>query len=202
MFEWTQQAFSDNVQIVSVSGGTDICTGCKSCANLFLRIGTKAVMYIISRDCGTRSPHLRRRYVLYFQVKLCSLTHSWSEIQGKGLGMAVEIFDANGKNIEDTAQPGELVCTRPHPSMPVCFWGDKNDEKYRKAYFETYPGEIGLVISNVVAWNQLWHAGVWCHSDFIVKNPDTKGLIILGRRFAKTLLIFTSPLSNTILFRQ
>ena len=54
--------------------------------------------------------------------------------------MAVEIFDADGKNIEDTAQPGELVCTRPHPSMPVYFWADKNDEKYRNAYFNRYPG--------------------------------------------------------------
>ena len=54
--------------------------------------------------------------------------------------MAVEIFDVDGKNIEETGTPGELVCTRPHPSMPVCFWGDKNDEKYRKAYFDTYPG--------------------------------------------------------------
>ena len=54
--------------------------------------------------------------------------------------MAVEIFDVDGKNIEETGTPGELVCTRPHPSMPVRFWGDNNDEKYRKAYFDTYPG--------------------------------------------------------------
>ncbi len=78
--------------------------------------------------------------------------------------MAVEIFDHKGKNIEDTGMPGELVCTRAHPSMPVCFWGDKNDEKYHKAYFDTYPG-------------------VWRHADFIVKNPQTKGYIILGRRY-------------------
>lgn len=67
-----------------------------------------------------------------------------AEIQAKSLGMAVEIFDSDGKNIEDTATPGELVCTRPHPSMPVYFWADKNDEKYRNAYFKRYPGEFPL----------------------------------------------------------
>ena len=60
--------------------------------------------------------------------------------------MAVEIFDFNGKNIEDTGEPGELVCTRPHPSLPVSFWNDKNDEKYRKAYFGVYPGIVTLNI--------------------------------------------------------
>ena len=93
--------------------------------------------------------------------------------------MAVEIFDAEGKNIEDTAQPGELVCTRPHPSLPVCFWNDKNDEKYRKAYFETYPGEHVVRAMICGAYDVI---GVWCHSDFIVKNPGTQGFIILGRR--------------------
>ncbi|KLO17840.1 acetoacetyl-CoA synthetase [Schizopora paradoxa] len=84
------------------------------------------------------------------------------EIQGKSLGMAVEIFDPEGKNIEHTGQPGELVCTRPHPSLPVCFWNDKDGEKFRKAYFDMYPG-------------------IWRQGDFIVRNPKTKGLMILGR---------------------
>lgn len=79
--------------------------------------------------------------------------------------MKVQIFDYEGKNIEDTGVPGELVCSRPHPSMPVYFWNDKDDVKYRKAYFETFPG-------------------VWHHGDFMVKNPQTKGFIILGRRCA------------------
>ncbi|KAH9839228.1 uncharacterized protein C8Q71DRAFT_503581 [Rhodofomes roseus] len=84
------------------------------------------------------------------------------EIQGKLLGMKVEIFDSDGKNIEDTGAPGELVCTRPHPSLPLGFWGDDSGERVRKAYFTTYPG--------------VWHQG-----DFIVKNPKTQGLMILGR---------------------
>ncbi|KAI0339857.1 acetoacetate-CoA ligase [Trametopsis cervina] len=84
------------------------------------------------------------------------------EMQAKALGMAVEIWDDNGKNIEDTGLPGELVCVRPHPTLPVCFWGDEDNEKYRKAYFDTWPG-------------------IWRHSDFIVKNPKTGGFVILGR---------------------
>lgn len=66
------------------------------------------------------------------------------EIQAKTLGMKVEIFDPEGKNIEDTGLPGELVCTRPHPSLPLGFWGDESGEKFRKAYFDTYPGTCGM----------------------------------------------------------
>jgi len=54
--------------------------------------------------------------------------------------MKVEVFDLFGKNIEHTGQPGELVCTRPHPSQPVSFWGDPSGEKLRAAYFEMFPG--------------------------------------------------------------
>ena len=78
--------------------------------------------------------------------------------------MKVEIFDPSGRNIEDTGEPGELVCTRPHPSLPIYFWGDEGDKKLRAAYFDTYPG-------------------TWRQGDFIVKNPKTQGFMILGRRF-------------------
>ncbi|KAI0071928.1 acetoacetate-CoA ligase [Panus rudis PR-1116 ss-1] len=84
------------------------------------------------------------------------------EIQGKSLGMKVEIFDPSGRNIEDSGEPGELVCTRPHPSLPIYFWGDEGDKKLRSSYFETYPG-------------------IWRQGDFIVKNPKTQGFLILGR---------------------
>jgi hypothetical protein len=87
-------------------------------------------------------------------------------MQGKVLGMAVGIFDEAGKDISETGVAGELVCTRPHPSIPVRFWGDDaRGSKFLKAYFDTYPG-------------------VWCHGDFIVMNPHTKGYIIHGRRSA------------------
>ncbi|KII92555.1 hypothetical protein PLICRDRAFT_37325 [Plicaturopsis crispa FD-325 SS-3] len=84
------------------------------------------------------------------------------EIQAKSLGMKVEVFNSMGKNIEDTGSPGELVCSRPHPSIPVCFWGDESGEKFRKAYYDTYPG-------------------IWRQGDFIAVNPQTKGIMILGR---------------------
>jgi acetoacetyl-CoA synthetase len=58
--------------------------------------------------------------------------------------MKVEIFDPAGNNIEHTSQPGELVCTRPHPSLPVYFWGDPTGEKFLDAYFSTYPGIISI----------------------------------------------------------
>ncbi|KAF9478796.1 acetoacetyl-CoA synthetase [Pholiota conissans] len=84
------------------------------------------------------------------------------EIQAKELGMKVEVFDTLGNNIEHLGQPGELVCTRPHVSLPVAFWGDEKGEKLKDSYFSTYPG-------------------VWRQGDFIIVNPKTKGLIILGR---------------------
>lgn len=84
-------------------------------------------------------------------------------MQGKLLGMKVEVFDPAGRNIEDTGIPGELVCTRAHPSLPLYFWNDKDGKKYESAYFSVYPG-------------------VWTQGDFMVVNPMTKGIRILGRR--------------------
>ena len=81
------------------------------------------------------------------------------EIQNKGLGMDVDIFDDKGfplKNIK-----GELVCKKPFPSMPVKFWNDTNDQKYRSSYFEKY--------------NNVWH-----HGDF-AKITNKGGFIIYGR---------------------
>ncbi|KAJ6625755.1 hypothetical protein B0H10DRAFT_2174015 [Mycena sp. CBHHK59/15] len=90
------------------------------------------------------------------------------EIQCKSLGMKIEVFDPSGNNIEHSGVAGELVCTRPHPSLPVCFWGDDAGRKFRDTYFSMYPG-------------------IWRQGDFIVSNPLTKGIMILGRRFAFTL---------------
>ncbi|HEX6529068.1 MAG TPA: acetoacetate--CoA ligase [Burkholderiales bacterium] len=81
------------------------------------------------------------------------------EIQAKGLGMAVEVFDQNG--IATKKQKGELVCTRPFPSMPVGFWNDPDGAKYRAAYFEKYPN--------------VWRHGDWC------EETEHGGLIIYGR---------------------
>ncbi|KAF7315820.1 AMP-binding domain-containing protein [Mycena indigotica] len=84
------------------------------------------------------------------------------EMQCKSLGMAIEIFDQEGKNIEQTGVAGELVCTRPHVSLPLGFWGDTTGAKFRDAYYNMYPG-------------------IWRQGDFIVMNPKTQGLMILGR---------------------
>ena len=81
------------------------------------------------------------------------------EIQTRALGMAVDVFDDDGKPVR--GEKGELVCTAPFPSMPVCFWDDPGDEKYRAAYFEKFPG-------------------VWCHGDY-VERTEHDGFIIYGR---------------------
>jgi acetoacetyl-CoA synthetase len=60
------------------------------------------------------------------------------EIQCRGLGMAVEIWNEQGLPI--TEEKGELVCTKPFPNAPIYFWNDPDNKKYLSAYFETYPG--------------------------------------------------------------
>ena len=81
------------------------------------------------------------------------------ELQTRGLGMAVDVFDARGRPVREA--DGELVCTRPFPSMPVAFWDDPDGAKYRGAYFEQYPG-------------------VWRHGDW-ARLTRHDGLVILGR---------------------
>ncbi len=78
------------------------------------------------------------------------------EIQAKGLGMAVEVFGDSGNKLQN--QKGELVCTKPFPSMPIGFWNDPDGAKYRAAYFERFPG--------------VWRHGDWCeetaHGGFVI----------------------------------
>ena len=81
------------------------------------------------------------------------------EIQSKALGMAVEVFDDNGKPV--VGEKGELVCTRSFPSMPVGFWNDPDGSRYRAAYFDHYPG-------------------VWRHGDWVEETLHG-GFIIYGR---------------------
>ncbi|HIF25748.1 MAG TPA: acetoacetate--CoA ligase [Micavibrio sp.] len=83
------------------------------------------------------------------------------EIQGAGLGMALEAFDDNGKPIPAGAGSGELVCTKPFPCMPVMFWNDEDGSKYKAAYFEDYEN-------------------IWCHGDWI-ERTEHGGFIIHGR---------------------
>jgi acetoacetyl-CoA synthetase len=81
------------------------------------------------------------------------------EIQSTALGLNVQVFDEQGHAVH--GEKGELVCTRPFPSMPVRFWNDPDGSKYRAAYFEKFPG-------------------VWCHGDWC-EVTEHDGMIIYGR---------------------
>ena len=82
------------------------------------------------------------------------------ELQCLGLGMAVAIFAEAGKELP-VGEKGELVCTRPFPSMPVEFWNDPTGAKYHAAYFERF-------------------ANVWAHGDYAALT-EHGGLMIVGR---------------------
>ncbi len=84
----------------------------------------------------------------------------WSgEIQGPGLGMAVDVWDDDGKPVR--GEKGELVCTRAFPAMPIGFWNDPDGAKYHGAYFERFDN-------------------VWCHGDF-AEWTSHGGIVIHGR---------------------
>ena len=81
------------------------------------------------------------------------------EIQNKGLGMDIRVFNEKGKSVLN--EKGELVCVNPFPSMPLKFWNDKNDIKFNKAYFNKF--------------KNIWH-----HGDY-AKITNKKGFKIVGR---------------------
>ncbi len=82
------------------------------------------------------------------------------ELQTRGLGMAAQVWRDDGTSCAP-GELGELVCTRPFPSMPVAFWDDAGASKYRAAYFETYPN-------------------TWRHGDWAAITAHN-GLVIHGR---------------------
>lgn len=81
------------------------------------------------------------------------------EIQGPGLGLAVDVWNDDGEPVR--TEKGELVCTKAFPSMPVMFWNDPDGKKYHAAYFERFDN-------------------IWCHGDFAEWTAHG-GLIIHGR---------------------
>lgn len=81
------------------------------------------------------------------------------QIQVRGLGMAVKVYNSEAQAIEQ--QRGELVCTQPFPSMPVAFLNDDEGQRYQNAYFDRFDN-------------------IWCHGDFI-ELTQQKGIIIYGR---------------------
>lgn len=82
------------------------------------------------------------------------------EIQCRALGAAVYAYDMEGLPVYD--EVGEMVITKPMPSMPIYFWNDPNGSRYEESYFYHYKG-------------------IWRHGDWIKINSKTKGLVILGR---------------------
>ncbi|HEY2335805.1 MAG TPA: acetoacetate--CoA ligase [Burkholderiales bacterium] len=81
------------------------------------------------------------------------------ELQGRSLGLAVDVFDEDGNSI--IGEKGELVCTKPFPSMPLGFWNDRGDVRYHAAYFAKYPN-------------------VWCHGDWC-ELTDRGTMLVYGR---------------------
>ncbi|MBA3776294.1 MAG: acetoacetate--CoA ligase, partial [Betaproteobacteria bacterium] len=81
------------------------------------------------------------------------------ELQCRGLGMDVDVYDADGHAL--VGEKGELVCKAPFPAMPIAFWNDPDGVKYRATYFERFPG-------------------IWCHGDW-VELTEHDGMIFYGR---------------------
>ncbi|HVY79290.1 MAG TPA: acetoacetate--CoA ligase [Solirubrobacterales bacterium] len=86
------------------------------------------------------------------------------ELQARALGAAVEAWDEDGRAVTDAV--GELVVTEPMPSMPVCFWGDADGNRYRASYFEMFPG-------------------VWRHGDWI--EITSRGTAVIYGRSDSTI---------------
>ncbi|HHQ4568555.1 TPA: acetoacetate--CoA ligase [Aeromonas hydrophila] len=120
-FDYVYQQIKRDVQLSSISGGTDIC----SC-------------FVIGNPL---SPVYR------------------GESQGRGLGLAVQVFNEAGQPVQ--GEKGELVCTKPFPAQPIGFWGDASGDKYHAAYFERFDN-------------------IWCHGDWIELTP-TGGILFYGR---------------------
>ncbi|MBB3393981.1 MULTISPECIES: acetoacetate--CoA ligase [unclassified Rhizobium] len=120
-FTFVYEGIKEDVQLASISGGTDIV----SC-------------FVLGNP----------------------LQPVWrGEIQGSGLGLAMDVWDDEGQPVRQ--EKGELVCTKAFPSMPVMFWNDPGGAKYRAAYFERFDN-------------------VWCHGDF-AEWTEHEGIIIHGR---------------------
>jgi len=82
------------------------------------------------------------------------------ELQFPALAMKINVYDENGNPVVD--QEGELVCEAPAPSMPLYFWNDPDNKRYKDAYFNVYPN-------------------IWRHGDYITMNSETGGITFYGR---------------------
>jgi acetoacetyl-CoA synthetase len=84
------------------------------------------------------------------------------EVQALALGLKVKVYDAKGNPVLD--KRGELVCEAPSPSMPLYFWNDPDNEKYKASYFRFYPNK-----------------NVWRHGDYVLIHSNTGGITFFGR---------------------
>jgi acetoacetyl-CoA synthetase len=107
-----------------------------------------------------------------------SLPVTAGEIQCAELGVAAAAFDEQGRPVVD--EVGELVITRPMPSMPVRFWNDPGDRRYRESYFETFPG-------------------VWRHGDWIRFTP--RGTAVIYGRSDSTINRFGIRIGTAEIYR-
>ena len=84
------------------------------------------------------------------------------ELQCLGMGLAVDVYNDEGRPVR--GEKGELVCTKPFPSMPIYFWNDPDGAKYRAAYFERFPN-------------------IWCHGDYceMIEHDGIESMVIYGR---------------------
>jgi acetoacetyl-CoA synthetase len=120
-FGWVQEGLGRRVPVISISGGTDVCTAF---------IGGSPTMPVIAGELNC----------------IC-------------LGAAIEAWV--GPQSPVIGEEGELVLTKPMPSMPVFFWNDADGSRYRAAYFDKYPG-------------------VWCHGDWLTIT-DRGSVVVHGR---------------------
>ncbi len=120
-FDWIYKNIKEDLWLVSMSGGTDVCTAFVG------GVPTEPVYQ--------------------------------GEIQARALGVSLYAFDEAGKALNN--EVGEMVITKPMPSMPIYFWNDPEKKRYQSSYFDTYPN-------------------IWRHGDW-VKITDRNSLIILGR---------------------
>ncbi|GAB4000690.1 acetoacetate--CoA ligase [Spirosoma daeguense] len=120
-FRWIYESVKSNVWLISLSGGTDVCSAF---------VGGNPLLPVYE-----------------------------GEIQCRMLGCKVEAFDENASPVR--GELGEMVILEPMPSMPIYFWNDPDNERYRKSYFDEYPG-------------------IWRHGDYI-RITERNGIIIYGR---------------------
>ncbi|GAB4028168.1 acetoacetate--CoA ligase [Spirosoma gilvum] len=120
-FRWIYASVKPNVWLISLSGGTDVCSAF---------VGGNPLLPVYE-----------------------------GEIQCRMLGANIEAFDEHAKPVRGSL--GEMVILEPMPSMPIYFWNDPNNDRYRKSYFADYPG-------------------IWRHGDFI-QITSHNGVVIHGR---------------------